>query len=35
MDQKTQVETIAGMGFPPQRVGRAVLRFDDDETKVM
>jgi len=32
--QKTQVESLTGMGFPPARAARAVLRYDDD-TKVL
>ena len=33
-DQKTEVNSISGMGFPPQRVARAVLKYDSDRSKV-
>lgn len=34
MEERAQVQSMAGMGFPPQRVGRAMLRFQGDQTKV-
>ena len=34
VDQKSEVSSIAGMGFPSPRVARAMLRCKDDKTKV-
>ena len=33
-EEKREVESIAGMGFPAPRVARAVKRFNSDRTKV-
>ena len=33
-EQKSEVSSIVGMGFPSPRVARAMLRCKDDKTKV-
>ena len=33
-EQKSEMSSIAGMGFPSPRVARALLRCKEDKTKV-
>ena len=33
-EQRSEVESLSGMGFPAPRVARAVLRYEGNRTKV-